>query len=105
MNGQEVPVACNPTAIATTDRPRYHELMKQLRSAVRDRHEVPDGYAYQLDSKAIALTEVAEWITLERLCCPFLTFELQVAGEGHPHWTLRGPDGVKAVLQEEFPEK
>jgi hypothetical protein len=98
------PLACNPKAIAATDRPRYNELMTRLRNAVRNRREVPDGYAYQLESKAIALTEVAEWITLERLCCPFLTFDLQVAGEG-THLMLRGPDGVKAILQEEFPEK
>ncbi|HLX43117.1 MAG TPA: hypothetical protein VKR43_06770 [Bryobacteraceae bacterium] len=105
MNGQEVPVACDPTAIAATDRPRYSQLIKQLRSAVRDRHELSDGFVYELDSKAIALTEVAEWITLERLCCPFLTFNLQVAGGGDPRLTLRGPDGVKAILQEEFPRK
>jgi len=99
------PLACNPKAIAATDRPRYNELMRQLRSAIRNRHEVPDGYAYQLGSDAIALTEVAEWITYERLCCPFLTVDLQVAAENDTHLTLRGPDGVKAILQEEFPEK
>jgi hypothetical protein len=98
-------VACDPKAIAAAERPRYDRLIAQLRNAVRDRREVPDGYAYQLDSKAISLTEVAEWITLERLCCPFLTFELHVARAADPQFTLRGPDGVKAILQEEFPQK
>ena len=96
-------LACNMKAISAKQRPRYNDLTKRLRSAVRDRSEVSDGYAYELDSMAMALPDVAEWITMERLCCPFLIFQLEVKGDGASQLTLRGPAGAKAILQEEFP--
>src|SRR5712691_6380984 len=98
------PLACNLAAISSTERPRYNDLIKRLRSAVQDRSELSDGYAYRLDTKKITLPEVAEWITMERLCCPFLTFQLDVQGNRDSRLTLRGPVGAKAILREEFPE-
>jgi hypothetical protein len=94
--------ACNIQAISAVQRPRYDDLVTRLRAAMRDRRELPDGYNYSLDSAKITLPEVSEWITMERLCCPFLIFQLEIAGEASG-LTMRGPDGVKAVLQEEFP--
>ena len=96
--------ACNLNAIPAAKRPRYQELVKRVRSAVRDRSEMPDGYTFTLDSKAVTLPEVAEWIGMERLCCPFLTLQLSASGQ-QPHWilTLSGPEGVKPLLDVEFP--
>lgn len=96
-------IACNAKAISLTQRPRYNDLMKRLRAAVRDRKETADGYEFQLESKSIALPEVAEWMSLERLCCPFLKFRLSASG-GSDDWalTLTGPSGVKALLDSEF---
>jgi hypothetical protein len=99
------PLACNIKAISAAERPRYNDLIKRLRIAVQDRNELPDGYAYKMDTKKITLPEVAEWITMERLCCPFLRFQLDVKANGDSQLTMRGPDGVKAILREEFPEK
>ena len=95
-------LACNIQAISAAQRPRYNDLVSRLRSAVRARTELPDGFSYSLDPAIITLPEVSEWITMERLCCPFLIFELEGAGEVS-RLTMRGPDGVKAVLREEFP--
>jgi hypothetical protein len=95
--------ACNLKAISTTERPRYNDLVKRLQSATRDRRELPDGYAFKLDGKAISLPEVAEWISMERLCCPFLTLQLSASGD-QVDWLLNltGPKGVKPLLQAEF---
>jgi hypothetical protein len=68
---------------------------------MRDRRELPDGYEYLLESAKITFAEVSEWITMERLCCPFLIFQLDGAGE-NSRLTMRGPDGAKEVLREEF---
>ena len=97
-------IACNLKAIAATERPRYNELMKRLRSAVRDRSELPDGYVFKLSGNSMPLPEVAEWISLERLCCPFLTFQLSTSGD-QSDWLLKltGPAGVKPLLKAEFP--
>lgn len=100
------PLACNLKAIAAAERPRYSQLTKQLRATVRDRTELPDGYALRLDGKAIGFKEVAEWISMERLCCPFLMFQLSASGH-QSDWLLKltGPRGVKTLLQEEFPTR
>jgi hypothetical protein len=97
-------LACNLKAIRAAERPRYNDLMKRIRGAIRGRKELPDGYAFELDAKVIRLPEVAEWISMERLCCPFLTLQLSASGS-HPQWRLRltGPAGVKALLEAEFP--
>jgi hypothetical protein len=95
-------LACNIKAIGAAQRPRYDDLVKRLRSAMRDRSELTDGYSYSLRTGEISLPEVAEWITMELLCCPFLTFQLEVVGESS-FLKMRGPDGVKAILREEFP--
>jgi hypothetical protein len=95
--------ACNLKAIGAAERPRYNDLSRRLRSAVRDWSELPDGHALKLDGKTISLPEVAEWIAMERLCCPFLTLQLSASGN-QADWLLKltGPEGVKPLVQAEF---
>jgi hypothetical protein len=95
-------LACNIHAINGVHRPRYDNLVTRLRAAMRDARELPDGYSYSLDSAKITEPEVSEWIDMERLCCPFLVFQLEVAGEAS-RLTMRGPEGAKAILRSEFP--
>jgi hypothetical protein len=97
---------CNLMALSSRQRPRYNALMQHLRAAVRNRKALPDGYVYQLEQATIALREVAEWIRLERLCCPFLKFELSATGQP-TDWllTLTGPEGVRPLLEAEFPAR
>jgi hypothetical protein len=96
-----VPLVCNLDSISAAERPRYRDLVSRLRASIWDRIDVPDGYCYRLDLSAIALSELAEWITMERLCCPFLTFQLDVQSSD-TLLTLRGPEGAKAILREAF---
>ena len=93
-----LPLACCPTAISPAARPRYNELIRRLAGAVRNRTELSDGYAFDLDT-SISLPEVAEWIAMERLCCPFLAFRLDLHPGGATELTLRGPEGAKAILE------
>jgi hypothetical protein len=37
--------ACNLKAISAAERPRYNELVKRVREAMRDRTEMPNGYS------------------------------------------------------------
>lgn len=95
---------CNLEAISAADRPRYKQLVKQLRAAMQNRAEIADGYAFKLDGNTITLPEAAEWISMERLCCPFLTLQLSASGT-QTDWVLNltGPEGVKPLLDAEFP--
>jgi hypothetical protein len=88
------PIACNLNAIGPADRPRYNKLVERLRAAIREKTDLSDGYTYRLDTESITQQEVAEWISLEKRCCPFLTFELK-----NSQLTLRGPAGAKEILQ------
>jgi hypothetical protein len=100
----ETVFACNLEAIGAAGRPRYNELVKQIRAAMRERSEIREGYRFRLDGKAVTLCETAEWIEMERLCCPFLTFQLTASG-GNSEWLLAisGAEGVKALIAAEFP--
>ena len=97
-------MACNLKAISAHERPRYNDLMKRLRGSVRGRSALNDGYVYTLVGRAITLPQVAEWMSLERRCCPFLTLQVSAAGT-QSDWllTLTGPTGTKALLEMEFP--
>lgn len=64
--------------------------------------ELADGYAFGLPNESGVLLKGAEFVTLERLCCPFLGFALEVEPEGGAVWLrLTGRDGVKAFIREE----
>ena len=96
-------LVCNLNAIDAGNRPRYKDLVKRLQVGVSGREELPNGYAFRLETKAITLLEVAEWIDLERLCCPFLTLELTPSGS-QDDWVLQltGPTGIKPILEAAF---
>ena len=98
-------VACNLKAISSAERPRYNDLFMRIRDAARHRSEIANGYAFRLDGKAVHLQDIGEWISMERRCCPFLTFELSASGDTTDCvLKLTGPEGVRAVLQGDFPE-
>ncbi len=96
--------ACNLKAISAAERPRYSQLVKRVREAVRERKEIANGYQFKIAGGTITLPEIAEWMGMERLCCPFLTLQLSVTGS-QAAWllTLTGPDGAKPLINAEFP--
>jgi hypothetical protein len=99
----ESPIACNLKALDREQRRRHQSLTAQLRAAVQESRELPDGYSFRLPSDEATIQRTAEWITLERRCCPFLAFGLEVGREKGPLWlSLTGREGVKPFLKIEF---
>ena len=74
-------LACNIQAISAAERPRYNDLVSRLRAAIRTLTNCRTVTRYSLDSAEITLPELSEWLALERLCCPFLIFTLEGAGQ------------------------
>jgi hypothetical protein len=102
MPDECIPVACNLAAIG--DRARHQSLSNALRAAVRGRAELADGFEYSLDLHICGVDDLREWMALERECCPFLQFELSVAGsDATGRLVLTGPEGTKEILDREFP--
>ena len=97
----EIPIACDLGAISASDRPRYDELRRMVGAAVVGQRDLPDGVAIQIATERMALAQLAEWISFERKCCPFLEFRIDVAPKSGPVWlSLTGGPGVKELLSQ-----
>jgi hypothetical protein len=101
--GGEQAIACKLDALTPAERQRQKELLEEVgRATVRTR-ETGDGYVLTLRVDATGFQRVAEWISLERRCCPFLNFNLKWSGgEENPLLELGGGPGVKAFLGAEL---
>ena len=92
----EVPIACIPHAVPAEQRERWMIVGTQLYAAVQEVQELPDGYAFRLPTDPEILLLVAEDLNMERLCCPFLRFTLEIEPNSGPFW-LRFTGGEGAV--------
>ncbi len=45
---------------------------------------LPLGYAYRFEPTSQVLTFLAQWVDLERQCCPFLIFRIVVEADRQP---------------------
>jgi hypothetical protein len=96
-------LTCNINGIPPQERPRYGRLVEALRHAIQERRELPDGYAFQMDTKQIDTGQLVDWIELERRCCPFFGFEIHWDRKNGPVWLhLTGSEGVKDFILNEF---
>jgi hypothetical protein len=99
----EVIIACNPHAVPAEQRERWMTVGTQLYAAVQEVRELPDGYAFRLPTDPEMLLLVAEDLNMERLCCPFLRFTLEIEPNGGPFWLrFTGGEGVKEFLRMSF---
>ena len=72
--------------------------------ALLETKELDDGYAYRFPSGGNWIADLAQLITFERECCPFLQFNLRLEPAEDPVWLeLTGPEGAKSFLQSLFP--
>jgi hypothetical protein len=89
----ENPIGCDLTAIPAEQRAQHEAITKQLFAAVQEIRELPDGYAFRLLEEPGMLIKTAEFVKLERLCCPFFGFALEVEPRG---------GSLKEFIQSEF---
>jgi hypothetical protein len=100
---KELPIACDMTALDASQRERQQALMKTFHASIQETEEIEDGYAFRLQGDAETILAAAEFITIERLCCPFLTFELAVGTPDDSVWLrIRGATGVKEFIKAEL---
>jgi hypothetical protein len=99
----ESPFICDLTAMDTEQRARHRVVAQHLHGAIQEARELPDGYALRFPGEPSTVFMAAEFMTLERLCCPFLTLTLEVERERGPLWLkLTGRAGVKPFLRAEL---
>jgi hypothetical protein len=99
----ESSLACDLTALDEAQRERHQCVTQQLFTSIQEVKDLADGYALRLPPEASLLLLAAEFITRERLCCPFFDFALKVRREGGPLWlSITGREGVKQFIAMEL---
>jgi hypothetical protein len=94
---------CNLSALDREQRRRHDLLSKDLFPKHLEIKELPDGYGFRFPNDGLLFVALSEWITLEQLCCPFLTLSLESQHDQGPIWLkATGEDGVKSFLRAEL---
>jgi len=98
------PLVCNMNVFTPTERENHIQNTVQLYKTVKEILEVENGYEFIFPSNT-ELIRLTEFISYEKLCCPFLEFTLKIQPDQKPiSLTLTGPIGTQEFLQEEFSE-
>ena len=104
---QNSPPACNMGAFTPTERENHIQTTTQLFQSVQNIRAIENGYEFIFPNVDVAktLTRMAEFISKERLCCPFLKFSVTLDIDPQPiSLTLTGPEGTQEFLRAEFSE-
>jgi hypothetical protein len=72
-------------------------------TSVQKVQEVENGYEFTFPNETQLISRIAEFISNERLCCPFLKFTLTIISNREPvSLSLTGPLGTQEFLRAEF---
>lgn len=94
---------CNLKALGTKERARHMLLTLEIERARAETIELANGFAFRFQDGTVTLTDLAEWVSAERKCCPFFDFEIEQQADNGSMWLkLRGKEGAKAFMRSEF---
>jgi hypothetical protein len=93
-------LSCDLSALSETQRRRHSELTNFVLNEHVNAEELEDGYRIEFPNSANAFLMISEWVTIERLCCPFLSISLETDQEDNPiRVTIIGPPGTNQLLK------
>jgi hypothetical protein len=97
----DLPIACSLTQNELANRKNDIQGITTSFQAIR---ELSDGYALQYPSEKIWIENLVQFISQERACCPFFTFELVFEPAQGPLWLrIYGPEGTKSMIKDLLP--
>jgi hypothetical protein len=103
MTKESSPLACRLPAFGAEQRAAHRERTRKLLSAAKYVEELPDGWRLTLPHANGHFKDAAEWVRVERECCPFLTFDFTIEGPRDPfRLAIRGPAGSKQAIESEL---
>jgi hypothetical protein len=89
-------IACNLNVFTPEQRAEHEARAERVFAARMETQPTADGYRFRLP--AALWSEAAAFVNLERLCCPFWDFRLELQSGGALWLTLDGPPGAKELL-------
>ena len=98
---------CNMEVFTPAEREKYVQNTARLLRGVEGVNEARDGFEFIFPSSGgkQSIELLTEFISNERLCCPFLEFTLKVPTDNGPiALLLTGPEGTREFLRAEFGE-
>jgi hypothetical protein len=96
------PIACRTNALDNAQRQRQQGLLGVVRRSVIGKQELPDGLALSFPAEPAVFVQLAEWISLERRCCPFLGFAMEWKQDDTVSLRLTGQPGTKEAIAAEM---
>ena len=97
------PIACQLGVFSDEERGRYASLRSLILGAVSQIVEIENGYVFHLPGDDAMLATVADWVALERRCCPFFEISVSIGGsDPRIRVALTGSPEVKSFLEAEF---
>jgi hypothetical protein len=98
---ETIPIACYLTDKQLQTR-RKDYLDKAAESLI-DSAELTNGFVFRFPLRESMVQDLAEIIDLERKCCPFLNFSLNLeSGEDVVSLELTGAEGTKEIVKSLF---
>ena len=98
-----VPLACNMSVFTPAQREAHIQTTTELIQGVQRVRDIENGYEFRFPNETHFISKIAEFISNERLCCPFLEFNLNVRSDDEPvSLSLTGPIGTQEFLRAEF---
>ena len=101
---EDLPIACDASVLTPEEREHWvQDIAPKLYPQVQEIRELPNGWAWRLPSTPEVLFLLAEEMNVERLCCPFVTYTLEIQPNRGPFWLrMTGGAGVKTFLRLAF---
>jgi hypothetical protein len=99
----DTPLVCNMDVFTPAQREAHIQTTTDLIQGVHSVHEIENGYEFRFPNETQFISRIAEFISNERLCCPFLEFNLKIISNRDPvSLSLTGPIGTQEFLRAEF---
>ncbi|HKV46196.1 MAG TPA: hypothetical protein VJT32_16225 [bacterium] len=101
------PLACDLTVFDDAQRDRHRALAQRVFAACRGARELPDGFIFHFAEEWGTLptaggVTIAEWISLERLCCPFLSLAVEFGPGRGVSLRITGDEPAKELFRQHF---
>ena len=90
-------------ALSPEQRAHHLATIRSVFGAVRAMSELPTGYEFDFGYSSDSLHALADFVSHEKLCCPFFSFSVHVEPAADAlSLRLSGPAGVKPFILAEL---